>query len=176
MHAHTHTHTHTHTGSPKWAHSPLVMNNTWTWTAIVELQYVLSFGKMKSVILHLFVQESSEMAHPTLTRAFLQPAPNSRHAVSPRGPHPPIPPFLLAPNQFSKQIASTDNVPSFNDYSCNQYIELMYNNHYYYDPQVIHNDSFSSFTKRSTAEWFYIEYQVGKFHWPYHRFWPPMAL
>ena len=38
---------------------------------------------------------------------------NSRHALSPRGMHPPtspVPPFLLAQNLSSKRIVPTDNM------------------------------------------------------------------
>ena len=53
------------------------------------------------------------MAHPSLTRAFTQAAATgAMHHQPEQCTHspPPVPPFLLAQNLSSKQIAPTDNM------------------------------------------------------------------
>ena len=53
------------------------------------------------------------MAHPALTRAFLQAAATATIHFQPEQythPPPPVPPFLLAQNLSSKWIAPTDNL------------------------------------------------------------------
>ena len=63
--------------------------------------------------LYPFVQESRQMAHPSLTKAFLQAAATTTmHCQTERWTHPPppIPPFLLVQNLSSKRIAPTDNM------------------------------------------------------------------
>ena len=60
-----------------------------------------------------FVQESRQMAHPALIRAFLRPGATAAMQCHPEGrTHPPplVPPFLLAQNLSSKWITSTDNM------------------------------------------------------------------
>ena len=78
-----------------------------------------------------FVQENRQMAHPALTKDFLQAAAgkqtngtpsidqgfstgscNRHHALSGRAVDPP---FLLAQNVSSKRIAPTDNMPPESD-------------------------------------------------------------
>ena len=62
----------------------------------------------------LFVQESRQMAHPALTKAFQQPATTAAMHCQPEWcihPLPPVPPFLLEQNLSSKWIGPTDNVP-----------------------------------------------------------------
>ena len=59
-----------------------------------------------------------QMAYPTLTRAFLQADPTATMHCHPEWcthPPPPVPPFLLAQNLSSKQIAPTDNMWSKTD-------------------------------------------------------------
>ena len=68
------------------------------------------------------------MAKPVLTKAFLQPAKAAAMCTALRAetrPLPPIPPFLLAQNLPSKQIAPTDNVrPKLHDeYTRHQWLK-----------------------------------------------------
>ena len=65
-----------------------------------------------------FVQQSRQMAHPALTRAFLQPAATATMHCQPERcthPPPPVPPFLLAQNLSSKRIVPADNMRSKSD-------------------------------------------------------------
>ena len=60
-----------------------------------------------------FVQESRQMAHPALTKAFLQAAATAAMHCQPERcthPPPPVPLFLLAQSLSSKRIAPTDNM------------------------------------------------------------------
>ena len=69
--------------------------------------------RWKERFLHPFVQESRQMAHPALTKAFLQAAATAAMHCQPERcthPPPPVPPFLLAQNLSSKRIAPTDNM------------------------------------------------------------------
>ena len=63
--------------------------------------------------------ESKQMAHLALTKAFLQAAGTAAMHCQPEQcthPPPPVPPFLVAQNLSSKQIAPTDNMrPKFDD-------------------------------------------------------------
>ena len=68
---------------------------------------------MKGAFLHLFVQEGRQMAHPALTKAFLQAAAMAAMHCQPElctHPPPPVPPILLVQNLPSKRIAPTDNM------------------------------------------------------------------
>ena len=59
-----------------------------------------------------------QMAYPALTKAFLQADPTAAMHCHPEWcthPPPPVPPFLLAQNLSSKQIAPTDNMRSKTD-------------------------------------------------------------
>ena len=63
----------------------------------------------------LFVHQSRQMAHPALTKAFLQPAATATmHCQAEWCTHPP-PPFLLVQNLSSKRIVPTDNMRSKSD-------------------------------------------------------------
>jgi len=58
-----------------------------------------------------FVQRRREMAHPVLTKGFLQLSPEAAMLPGPSvetHPSPPVPPFLLAQNQSPKDIAGSD--------------------------------------------------------------------
>ena len=64
-------------------------------------------------VFYLFMQESKQMAHQALTRAFLQPAATATMHCDPEGCTHPLshaPPFLLEQNLSSKWIAPTDNM------------------------------------------------------------------
>ena len=68
---------------------------------------------MKGAFLRPFVQEGRQMAHPTLTRGFLQAAAAAAmHCQSERCTHPPpsVPPFLLVQNLSSKWITPRDSM------------------------------------------------------------------
>ena len=72
-----------------------------------------------------FVQESRQMAHLALTKAFLQPAAIAAMHYHPEGnthPPPPVPPFLVAQNLSTKRIGTTDNMRLNvnDDYSCHR--------------------------------------------------------
>ena len=59
------------------------------------------------------MQESRQMAHPSLTKAFLQPATTATMCCQAEWcthPLPPVTPFLLAQNLSSKWIVPTDNM------------------------------------------------------------------
>ena len=58
-----------------------------------------------------FVHRRREMAHPGLTKGFLQLSPEAAMLPGPRvetRPPPPVPPFLLAQNLSLKDIAGSD--------------------------------------------------------------------
>ena len=57
--------------------------------------------------LSLFVLRRREMAHPGLTKGFLQLSPEAAMLPGPRPP-PPVPPFLLVQNLSPKDIAGSD--------------------------------------------------------------------
>ena len=64
-------------------------------------------------LFYLFMQESKQIAHQALTRAFLQPAPTATMHCDPEGcthPLPPVPLFLLEQNLSYKRITPTDNM------------------------------------------------------------------
>ena len=64
--------------------------------------------------LSTFMQKRREMAHPVLTKGFLQLSPEAAMLPGPSVeacPPPPVPPFLLAQNLSSKDIAGSD-IPS----------------------------------------------------------------
>ena len=68
------------------------------------------------------------MPKPVPTKVFLQPAKAVVMCKAPRAeirPPPPIPPFLLAQNLFSKRNAPTDNMqPKFHDeYTRHQWLK-----------------------------------------------------
>jgi len=67
--------------------------------------------------LSLFMHRRREMAHPGLTKGFLQLRPEAAMLPGPRietNPPPPIPPFLLAQNLCPKDIAEvTSQAESF---------------------------------------------------------------
>ena len=61
--------------------------------------------------LTLFGHRRREMAHPGLTKGFLQLSPEAAMLPGPRvetRPPPPVPPFLLAQNLSLKDIAGSD--------------------------------------------------------------------
>jgi len=61
--------------------------------------------------LSLFVHKKREMAHPVLTKGFLELSPEAAMLPGPRvetHPPPPVPPFLLAQNLSLKDIARSD--------------------------------------------------------------------
>ena len=71
--------------------------------------------RWKECFLRLFVQESRQIAHLSLTKAFLQPAATTAMCTCCQAercthPLPPVPPFLLAQSLSSKRIAPTDNM------------------------------------------------------------------
>ena len=84
-------------GSQPWTH-PLISERSIT-------------QRWKERFLHPFVQERKKMAHPSLTKAFIQAAATTTtHCQAEWWTHqpPPISPFRLAQNLSSKRITPTD--------------------------------------------------------------------
>ena len=100
-------------GSWPWTH-PLISERSLVRALRPETLLLTKKGvptRWKECFLRLFVQESKQMAHPALTKDFLQAAATAAmHCQPEQWTHPPlpVPSFLLAQNLSSKRIAPTD--------------------------------------------------------------------